>query len=516
MSDLDSLVGQMFIVGLGGLEIGADFKEFYRRCPAGGFILFRRNVADPGQLKALTLGLRDCALERHAGYGEPVICADQEGGSLSPLREFVSSMPGNMGLAATGDPEAARYAGYVTGRDLSGMGLNLNLAPVLDLAGDPVNQVVSVRAFSDDPDVVAEFGCAYATGLEQSGTLFAAKHFPGHGSVAEDSHVTLPVSRATREELLAADLIPFSAIARLSNPAVMATHIIFSELDPDLPASLSGIILTGLLRREMGYDGVVLTDCLEMDGARKVGPVSEVAVLAVEAGCDLLLVSHTPELQAAAFEAVRNAVRSGRISVGRIEQSVERIARWKAQADSRLDPKVRFALDPESLGEKVATFMPGETEWRFGADTIVLAVPHMERLTPAEDLSDLSALGDEIRRVGLGCVTISCSMNPGPEEIEEVVAEIRQTTYEDTGVVLVVRNSGDAPGQAALAAAIQSVRNLLLVSVREPRETRTIQQALAARAPVLFTYSAERVALSAVARILAGMTVPKGVLPVSL
>ena len=497
MSDLDSLVGQMFIVGLGGLEIGADFREFYRRCPAGGFILFRRNVAGPGQLKALTLGLRDCALERHAGYGEPVICADQEGGSLSPLREFVSSMPGNMGLAATGDPEAARYAGYVTGRDLSGLGLNLNLAPVLDLAGDPVNQVVSVRAFSDDPDVVAEFGCAYATGLEQSGTLFAAMHFPGHGSVA-------------------ADLIPFSAIARLSNPAVMATHIIFSELDPDLPASLSGVILTGLLRREMGYDGVVLTDCLEMDGARKIGPVSEVAVLAVEAGCDLLLVSHTPELQAAAFEAVRNAVRSGRISVGRIEQSVERIARWKAQADSRLDPKVRFALDPESLGEKVATFMPGETEWRFGADTIVLAVPHMERLTPAEDLSALSALGDEIRRVGLGCVTISCSMNPGPEEIEEVIAEIQETTNEGTGVVLVVRNSGDAPGQAALAAAIQSVRNLLLVSVREPRETRTIQQALAARAPVLFTYSAERVALSAVARILAGMTVPKGVLPVSL
>ena len=285
-SDLDSLIGQMFVVGLQDPVIDADSRESYRRYPFGGFILFERNVADSNQLKELISELNDCASERQTQYGEPLICVDQEGGNLSPLKKVITSMPGNMGLGAAQDPEIARHAGYVTGRDLLTLGINLNLAPVLDLARDPINPVVGTRAFSDNPKTVATLGKAYATGLQQAGVLFTAKHFPGHGSVTEDSHVTLPVSDATMDELLRADLIPFKEVMGLPNSAIMTSHIVFRELDPNLPTPLSRILVKELLRGELAFRGVVITDCLEMSGIRKIGQVPEIAVMAVEAGCD--------------------------------------------------------------------------------------------------------------------------------------------------------------------------------------------------------------------------------------
>jgi beta-N-acetylhexosaminidase len=525
MSDsyLDSLIGQMFVVGLHGSAIDRDFQELNSRYPFGGFILFERNVADRKQLKGLISGLNDCTRARHPQYGEPLICVDQEGGNLSPLKKVVTSMPGNMGLGAARDPEIARYAGYVTGRDILTLGINLNLAPVLDLARDPVNPVVSTRAFSDNPKAVAALGKAYATGLQQAGVLFAAKHFPGHGSVTEDSHTTLPVSDATIDELLRADLVPFKELMSLTNSAIMTSHVVFRKLDPDRPTPLSPVLVEEFLRGELGFDGVVITDCLEMSGIRKIGPVPEVAVMAVEAGCDLVLISHTPKLQEAAFLAVREAVRTGRISVDRIKQSVERIIRWKKAgfALTALKPEFNLTsginLTPESIGEKVVTFAPGETPWTFGHDPIVLVVPEAKPLTPAENPSDLAILEDELRRLGAKCIRINCSMDPGPEEVNKIIALISAMTDDDAGVALVVRNPGGAlKGQTALASAIQSIRNILLICVREPRETRAVQEGLSSKAPAVFTYSTEYIALSSLAQVLVGNADAKGVLPVKL
>ena len=534
-SYLDSLIGQMFVVGLQGLAVDAEFRESYLRYPFGGFILFERNVYDSEQLKELIAELNNCASERHAGHGEPLICVDQEGGNLSPLKKIVSSMPGNMGLGAAQDPELARYAGYVTGRELSALGINLNLAPVLDLARDPVNPSVSARAFSDNPEAVAALGEAYATGLQQAGVLFTAKHFPGHGSVTEDSHVTLPVSDATMDDLLTADLIPFKEVMKLPNCAIMASHVVFSELDPNLPASLSSVHVQRLLRGMLAFDGVVITDCLEMDGIKTIGQVPDVAVLAVKAGCDLLLISHTPHLQVAAFIAVRDAVRTSRISIDRIRESVERIVRWKKARLSlkaqnsefdlppglHLTPKFNLTpgsyLTPESIGERVVTFVPGETKWSFGHSPIILVVPEMKPLTPAEDPLDLAVLEDELRRQGLDCIRINCSIDPCHEEVRKVVHQIEAITGDDTGVALVVRNpEGALKGQTALASTLQSIRNLLLICVREPRETRAVQDGLSRKAPAIFTYSTEYIALSSLARILVGNADAKGVLPVKL
>lgn len=568
--DLDSLIGQLFITGLPGLEVDRDFETHYSRCPSGGFILFGRNIHDSTQVKELTRALVDLATRHGQDLGPPLVAIDQEGGTLSPLKGLVPSLPGNMGLAATGDPEAARWAGYVTGRGLLSLGINVNLAPVLDLAREPLNPAVGTRSFGDDPRRVAQFGAAYANGLLDAGIRFVAKHFPGHGSVSEDSHFSLPECGMSKDDLLAQDVVPFIEVGKLPQAAMMVAHVRFTGLDRDHPASLSYPLVTGFLRGELGFEGVVLTDCLEMGGAQAVGSVPEAAVMAIEAGCDIILISHTPGLQEAAFQAVREAVLSGRISLQRVERSVARIRRWK----QGLGVTVRASSLPaasqiqclDALGERVVTLVNGKTSsgpWAFGPGPLVLVTPAMDRITLAEDSADVSLLLQELDACGVQCVRVRCSMDPDLREIEDVVSLVEGywramkrgsamgtglryadaatgTEFERAGgsagseglgaasphvdgaatclprVALIIRNGGGAPGQAALAAALERRSSLLLIGIRDPREVRPVQAALAHRAPALFTYSTESVVLFALARVLAGKASPKGVIPVRM
>ncbi|MGE5550588.1 MAG: beta-N-acetylhexosaminidase [Bacteroidota bacterium] len=546
-STVDSLVGKLFITGLPGLAVDADFASHYDRCPCGGFILFGRNAHDLMQVRKLTGALADLALARGADWGPPLIAVDQEGGTLSPLKRIVTSLPGNMGLAATGDLRTVARAGYITGRDLLSLGITINFAPVLDLALEPLNPAVGTRSFGDDPHRVAEYGAAYAKGLLEAGVLFVAKHFPGHGGVSDDSHFSLPECSASKADLLARDVIPFIEAMKLPCAAMMMAHIKFTSMDSLRPASLSYPLVTGFLREELGFDGVVLTDCLEMIGAQGAGTVPEAAVMAIEAGCDITLVSHTPALQEAAYAAVRDAVLSGRISLERVERSVARIKRWKNGLAAHVTSRVETALDLslDDLGERVVTFVGGDSSrpWRFGPGALVLVTPAMERITVAEDAIDVRPLAHELESRGVRCAMVSCAMDPDAREIgvimEEIEAAWRALTVTDVDgggttadatlhpessrsgdgkprVALVVRSGGGASGQAALAAAIEARWNLLLISIRDPRETRLVEAGLTHRAPAVFTYSTERVVLSALARVLAGEAGPKGVMPVRI
>jgi len=560
LSELDVLIGQVLITGFEGRELGADFEDHYLGCPSGGFILFGRNVSSAAQVMALTEGLYQVARAHNPAYPAPLIGIDQEGGSLSPLRGIVSSLPGNMGLAATGDPEAARYAGYVTGCDLRTLGIGVNFAPVLDLAREPLNLAVSTRSFGDDPDRVAIFGREYARGLAEAGVLFIVKHFPGHGSSPDDSHVSMPECLMPMEDLAGQDLVPFLQAVKWPGTAVMATHVKFSAIDAMRPASLSRDVITGLLRGKMGFDGVVLTDCLEMGGIRPIGSAPEAAVMAIEAGCDMALVSHTRSLQRAAFAAIRDAVRSGRLSVSRLEQSAERIRRWKEGIGARPAhgglPEFQTSWTFELLGERVVTYLPRQADSGsmpvqpsaessaqpsaqasfFGRGPIVLVTPQMDRLTLAEDAADVSLLKHELERRGVHCSMVRCSMDPDAGEIDQVVSRIAEAGYSldlhrggpgpgegepRVRAALVVRNGGASLAQAALAAAIEARTNelgwaFMLVSVREPREIRDVQAVLERRVPVFFTYSTEPIVLSALSRALAGESSPRGVMPVRL
>ena len=563
LSELDVLIGQVIITGFEGLEPDADFEGHYLRCPSGGFILFGRNARSATQVKALTDKLREVARTHNPACPVPLIGVDQEGGSLSPLRGIVPSLPGNMGLAATGDPEAARYAGYVTGCGLLSLGISMNFAPVLDLAREPLNPAVGTRSFGDDPDRVAIFGREYARGLAEAGVLFTVKHFPGHGSSPDDSHVSMPECPMSVEDLARQDLFPFVEAVKWPSAAVMVTHVKFTAIDETRPASLSRDVIEGLLRGKMGFDGVVLTDCLEMGGIRPSGSVPEAAVMAIEAGCDMVLVSHTRALQEAAFAAIRDAVRCGRLSVSRLEQSAARIGRWKqgrwATALGGSSPEFGTCWTGELLGERVVTYVPGgaapgstseqsrersssESSEHSPAPTpvsgcgpIVLVTPDMGRITLAEDATDISLLKHELERHGIHCAMVRCSMTPDAGDIDHVISQITEASGDGglcknrpgepcARVALVVRNGGTPSAQAAqaaLAAAIESKADELgwvfaLVGVRDPRETRALQEALTRRAPTFFTYSTEPIVLSALSRALAGEAGPRGVMPVRM
>lgn len=506
--ELDLLIGQMFVFGFHGYRADRQLLAWYQRHPAGGVILFDRNFQNKDQIQALLGELQ--SLARSIRPELPLLVGvDQEGGSLSPLRGIVTSLPGNMGLAATGDPGAAYYAGYTTGRDLRELGFNLNFAPVLDLALT-FNPVVGTRAFSDRPETVAGFGREFARGLGEAGVLFSAKHFPGHGCCTEDSHVELPGCRESLSVLASRDMMPFAESRNFPGAAWMMAHVKYPALDPELPASLSPRF-TRYIRQELGFDGVLMTDCLEMQAIQNTIPYPADAVKAVEAGMDLVLISHTPEHQDASYQAVKEAVRAGRIPIGRIEESVRRITEWKKQiGNGKASNTTQTGLwTPDLLAEKALTLHNAAVSWQFDTLPITLIMPEMNKVTLAENLGDFQVLEAELADCSVACCRIGCSTNPGSPEMERVLAAHRKSGHRK--VVFVLSNPLAAPGQVKLLQELAAIAPVLLVCTRNPGE----YQQLGLDLPVLFTYSTEAAVLSALARVLAGKAAPGGGIPLS-
>ncbi|MGV3722980.1 MAG: beta-N-acetylhexosaminidase, partial [Actinomycetota bacterium] len=287
----------------------------------GGLALFARNLGDPEAVAALTEELR-----RRSRLA-PLIGIDQEGGRVSRMALPGMVFPGNMPLGLLDDPELTRKVARSIGEQLAAVGFDVDFAPSVDVNNNPLNPIIGVRSFGDDPALVARHGVAAVAGFREAGILPVIKHFPGHGDTTQDSHLELPVQPAERDRLDAVELAPFRAALAAGAPAVMTTHIMFPALDPQLPATLSHRIITGLLRQELGFDGLVVTDCLEMKGIANQWSPEDTAVLALEAGADMLLVCHTQETQLRMFRALVEAVRGGRLPEARLHQSVERVAR---------------------------------------------------------------------------------------------------------------------------------------------------------------------------------------------
>lgn len=325
-------VGQLLIGGFEGTEIGDQATRLVQEYQVGGLILYGRNIAGAGQLVTLTNGLK--ALN---GDGIPLFLSiDQEGGGVDRMPPEVRRTPGAYCVGQTGSVPAAQSYGDVLAAECAAFGLNLDFAPVLDVWSNPGNTVIGQRAFSADARTVAGLGPAAARRMMDQGIIPAVKHFPGHGDTAVDSHVGLPVVDKSPEELEETELIPFRAAIQSAGtdgqvPAVMVAHILLTQLDPERPASLSPAVVTGLLREELGFAGAVLTDDLTMGAVTQSYGLGEAAVLAVEAGCDILLVCHGQDSVPAVRTALLEAVASGRITAERLDESVYRILRLKTE-----------------------------------------------------------------------------------------------------------------------------------------------------------------------------------------
>jgi beta-N-acetylhexosaminidase len=298
---------------------------------APGAIVFWQNTTGPAQTAALTSGLQ--GLARTAGIGLPLFIAiDQEGGEVQRLRSGVAYFPSKLVLGATDSPELARLEGEVEGRELRALGINMNLSPVLDVDDNPANPIIGAyeRSLGSDPARVSALGVAYVEGLQGQGVVAVAKHFPGHGSTGQDSHVALPTLDHDRARLERLELPPFRAVLP-SVGAVMSAHVLFPALDPSWPASLSPVFLTRLLRDELSYDGLVMTDDTGAMAAITAnyapGPAS---VQAIAAGSDLVMVVGDANRQAQAYEALLDAARRNALTPQRIDASVRRILRAKA------------------------------------------------------------------------------------------------------------------------------------------------------------------------------------------
>jgi beta-N-acetylhexosaminidase len=318
-----SLVGQMFVVSVGGTEPDYYINKMIRERNIGGVLLFGYNMKSEAQTKALTGALQELSMK--TGPAIPLFVAvDQEGGEVSSA-PWVSRQPAAAQVGARGDPAQAHEVAEQMGRELLRAGVNTDLAPVVDTG---FGAAIGTRSFGEDPELVAEMGAASVEGFESAGVVSAAKHFPNHGPATSDSHVDLPVVDHDPRKLRSYDLPPFEAAVRAGVPMVMVGHLLYPAIDPERPASLSSEAI-GMLRGELGFDGVVVTDDLAMAGATGGGPPARAAVEAVKAGADLLLISSPPQQQADAYDAVVGAVESGEIPRERVEASVERVLRVK-------------------------------------------------------------------------------------------------------------------------------------------------------------------------------------------
>lgn len=508
-------VGQRFVAGLTGTEIDDGFRGLVRRWKVGNVILFSRNVESGGQLAALCSDIQ--ALVRAETGHAAFITIDQEGGGVTRLKDdFAAIAPSAMGVASTGDPRCAYEAALLTARQLAPLGVNFNLAPVADVNSNPENPVIGVRSYGDTPARVAEFVRQAVRGYVDGGVLSAAKHFPGHGDTAVDSHLGLPRVDKTLDELLACELVPFRAAIDEGIPAVMTTHILFPKIDADAPATMSRAIITGILRERLGFAGLIISDCMMMDAIAKYYGTVNGCMAALHAGVDLVFVCHSAELCAQACEEAARRLSAGELSSAEMESSAQRVLRRKAA----LPDKPMSGLDAVGSAESRALALhllqravtrvsaPGLTMPALGDSPVFFgSVPAL-----ASRASDHGAprnafpvyLADSLG--GEGIVT---PLDPSREEAEAFARAAQGRSCAVIGVM----NARLYPGQLSLARAVAGTGTpTICVALREPYGLGELPENVYAFA--IYEYN-ER-SLFVVADVLAGRLEPTGRLCVAI
>lgn len=426
--DVKTAAGQHIMAGLPGTEIDPAFAALVRECKVGNVILFRRNVKNAAQLARLCASLRELIVSE-TGM-EPFIAIDQEGGVVSRFSPDMATTPGAMALAAAGG-DAPYRAARLTAAQLRAAGVNFDLAPVLDVNSNPLNPVIGVRSFGDLPEEAAERAMGFMRGLLDGGVMACGKHFPGHGDTDTDSHIGLPRVDKSREQLEECELLPFRRAIEAGIPAIMSSHVLFPALEPEkLPATMSRRILTGLLREELGFGGVIISDCMEMDAVAKFYGTVNGAAAALKAGADIVCISHTAALaretaerlwqryEAAEGEERRELERSGeRIAEAKrrftaVPKAETQIFKLRAQARDMLEESFVLMNGPiPPLGD--SPFFTGCANSRASqASSAANGVPALPTVMA--------------RRFGGGCAV--CSDDPDSEEIAAIARKARNAS----------------------------------------------------------------------------------------
>ncbi|MFE1099602.1 glycoside hydrolase family 3 protein [Nocardiopsis alba] len=487
--DLDDKIGQLLVLSAQGTTAEENASLIETHHP-GGLIYFDANLDDAEQIARMSAGVQEIAAEQ--GQGVPLFLGiDQEQGRV--VRMPVGTLfPDAMAVGATGDTELAALRAATTANELTAVGINLNYAPDADVNTDPNNPVIGIRSFGSDPDTVAEMVLAEADAYAENGVVPVAKHFPGHGDTDVDSHSGLPVIDLPRDRWETEHLPPFRAAVEAGIDSIMTAHVLMpgleSDEDPD-PATLSPTLIDGILRDELGYDGVVTTDALNMDGVRQRHSDGEVAVRVIEAGVDQLLMPPNPE---EAVAAIHEAVESGRIDEERIDRSVLRILTLKEK---------RGILEAEPIDPAAATSAMEDPDHAEAAQRVADA--SVTLLRNENDLLPLAA-GTDVRVTGTGA-----------DRIAPALADAGMNVVESGEAVLVVGTSGarSSEEQRSLVASGRAQGTpVVVVSQDGPYDLEAFPDVDG----YLALYSAVEVSRVAAARVISGQVEPTGTLPVDI
>ncbi|MGW1226839.1 glycoside hydrolase family 3 protein [Streptomyces sp. NPDC001515] len=536
---LEEKVGQLFVMRVYGhsatdpdqadvdanlAEIGVrNAAEMIAKYHVGGIIYFAwaHNTRDPQQIAELSNGIQ------RAGLAGPnpvplLISTDQEHGIVCRVGEPATLMPGAMALGAGGSRSDARRAGQIAGAELAAIGIRQNYAPDADVNVNPANPVIGVRSFGSDPQSVAGMVAAQVKGYQSAGIASTAKHFPGHGDTSTDSHTGLPVIGHTRAQWAELDAPPFKAAIAAGIDSIMTAHIVVPALDPaEDPATLSKPILTGILREELGYDGVVVTDSLGMEGVRTKYGDDRVPVLALQAGVDQLL--NPPRLDVS-WNALLAAVKSGEVSEARLDESILRILRLKAKLGLFDDPYVSARGVDRTVGTPAHLAAADRIAERT---TTLLANPgavlplsrrsHKNLLVVGADPASPSGttgpptttLAQAFNELGHTATALSTGTAPSRASIDAAVA----AAAGKDAVVVGTYNVTAASSQRTLVRELSATGvPVITIAIRNPYDIAQLEGT--GYAANLAAYSWTDVELRAAARVIAGRARPQGKLPV--
>ena len=503
----------MLCVGLAGPSAtGAELAEL-RELGPGGFILFKRNVSTPSATRALVSAVRAAI----GGTAPALACVDQEGGRVARLAFDELELPSMMALGAAGDEDLAYRAGALLAYQLRLAGLNVNFAPVLDLALEPRNTVIGTRSLGDDPERAATLGSALVRGLQAGGCAATVKHFPGHGATAGDSHRELPQVTASAATLRSRELRPFMAAFAAGARALMSAHVVATGLDAAQPATLSPYVLTELLRRELGFAGVCFTDCLEMEAIAGEAGTANGAARALAAGADCLLVSHDLARVRAARDALVAAVTSGSVSAARLEEAAARVAALRAALASPVpanaeDEAARHAETAREIARRAVCLVRGDAGLDLAKPVTVISFEGAGVSDGAAALHGARpSLSLALRRRRMRSELMRVALAPDAEMRAMLLDVVR--TQGERNVVIVTRRAHLYSEQAqSVDALLEAAPAAVVVSALEPFDV----PALVRARNILCSFGDEAPNFEAVAGVLTGSARAPGIMPVSL
>jgi beta-N-acetylhexosaminidase len=509
---LEQKIGQVMSIGFDGTTVDAELHHMLSEYHIGGVILFARNVQSPRQVAALTNELQKIALK--SGSPGLFIAIDQEGGRVARLTEDkgFTEFPSAMALTATGDSQNAYRVASTMAVEMRAVGINVDFAPDLDVNSNPANPVIGIRSFSSDPTKVAEYGLAFAKGLQEYGVLAFGKHFPGHGDTGLDSHIDLPLVPYDRERLDQVELVPFKAAIAADFAGIMSAHVTFPAIDPTpgLAATLSRPVLTGLLREELGFNSLIVTDSLEMGALAANGYPPQVgAPLALAAGADLVLFNRDHAMHREAFVNLVQAVKDGKISEQQLNDSVERILQIKKRF-GLLNP---IPVEVDAAASYIHT-IEHITLSRELAKKAITLIRDPQGLIPLKAVAaplivEPAAVPDHTQYLGLNGATLTIDTQPGTAQIADVLH-----AAQDKRLVLVPVNDLDInTDQLKLVQDLAEAGNpVIVIAHRNPFDTTRLPE----NVTILITYGFNPPIRDALADVLLGKIEPSGVLPVTL